>query len=402
MNYQYDKQNVVGDGYEFVLADKHSCCKYHLHLGAGKIGLGVLITNISKDTPVVLLQRNSESWKILKREQVRVIVNGYEVLKIMCTERKEDVYADVNTGKSVLYLFDTDEEIYEIINQSNSISTALGKGLQPMLKYFTNGKNQNVYLFENDIDSVESAIEALNKHNFNGIKTVIDKICYDRKINERDIAVKTESDEYESIIVNDEDEYTQEIFDGIKPVRMVNDKEVFEYLRKKKIYLVNSLHVMFALKCYDLMLKDSIPMKIQKAQVTSILGKTPEIYKPVMLLGEALIVYLLTIVDVETVKKEHCREEMNDIYQELCKMNEITMLRIQKCPDSLSRIIDDDISVIRDRYDKRIRAIIEYYNNNENKIKRTMELLRIETSKIKNYKRGLDEILKSIARVILQ
>eukprot|EP00465_Bigelowiella_longifila_P002673 CAMPEP_0185253216 /NCGR_PEP_ID=MMETSP1359-20130426/2059_1 /TAXON_ID=552665 /ORGANISM="Bigelowiella longifila, Strain CCMP242" /LENGTH=510 /DNA_ID=CAMNT_0027835559 /DNA_START=40 /DNA_END=1572 /DNA_ORIENTATION=- len=172
----------------------------HLHFGAGKLGLGLLLEAIeaSNCMDYAIVQRPSSSWKELIKhdvKRIRVKVNGEIVGKDMRFLHGKDV-TKAKAGQGPFFIASTGKALLEVVRRATSFSCSLNKGLDGIKVILGRLPKRNnppkLYACENDHAAVEDIARELDGR-VTVIPCMVDRICSQRVINSNGtIEIKTE------------------------------------------------------------------------------------------------------------------------------------------------------------------------------------------------------------------
>ncbi len=105
----------------------------HVHFGAGKLGLGLVIPTFKIKCRIIIIQRISEEWENIKNSDgVCVYVNDKKSIEfsvIYDFPEQRIINEKITSGKHLLVCSNNQEIQKYFLQNANSISTTLGKGL---------------------------------------------------------------------------------------------------------------------------------------------------------------------------------------------------------------------------------------------------------------------------------
>jgi len=163
---------------------------FHVHFGAGKLGLGLLLQAIesSKCVDYAIVQRPSSSWKPLleaKVERVTVRVNGEAIGKPMRLLHGNSLSSAAEGQGPYFIAAQKGKPLLEVARRATSFSCSLHKGLagiKMVLGRLPMRRNPpKLYACENDHAAVEELARDL-KGRVVVIPCMVDRICSKRTI----------------------------------------------------------------------------------------------------------------------------------------------------------------------------------------------------------------------------
>jgi len=205
----HNKFAVVGPEYPFHEKSTEMTSRCNLHLGAGRLGLGLVTPILSQLGKLIILQRPGKKWLKIKHDSVDLNVNSELVGNFRCLINPKDLETaikEIENERLVLLITENEDLIRFAVNQATSITTALGpSGLdfaEKIVGKVDADRRINIYPFENDLKAVEKLegkIKQINENVFVPY-VVADRICSKIDIFPKKIDVFTE--EYFGIVVN--------------------------------------------------------------------------------------------------------------------------------------------------------------------------------------------------------
>ncbi|WP_036307390.1 hypothetical protein, partial [Methyloglobulus morosus] len=263
----------------------------HLHIGLGKLALGLVLGLLRPELRLVIAQRYSENWQFMRNiDQVELLNEadnvGYKhIAKVKRINKKNpitvrQILALLKDGSPVLILYDEIDGLNvlnDILDKVCSITTSVGKkgegDIVTWLKGIRPSPECIVYPFENteDIYKIITEHNEESTHPITIRRTIPDRICPDHKIHTsgKKAAVKIKPEEYAHIVIQSSLKECNKIFIGCEEnfkegdtgkILVTQSSEVYQYFHDKKRRLVNSIHYFLALLSYDSLLKKDIPV----------------------------------------------------------------------------------------------------------------------------------------------
>ena len=379
---------------------------YHIHFGAGKLGIGLVIPKFDK-RKIIIIQRLSKDWLTLKSyKTVKLSINDVAFREISLIHEFTSNFHTLlsnklNNGESFIICTNKQIIIKELLKNSSSISTALGqKGFQelkPLLEEFKTQKHTiNLYPFENDY----SGINSFRNKKINIINITADKICNERVINKNVLSVKAE--DYEEIIIHNRRKLRNELM-GRNIIYLENECE-YNFYHKRKLYLVNGIHIIAALFGYEYLIRRKVPPEQWKSLTLTIIMGMEYIRKILILFTSIQALRLISETDIQTLKNLFPAQNINNIYKELIDFGQSTIeKRFNFSLDPLDRILridQDNFDNLKNKINERVYKITEFVKSPElNKVISEMNL--IEFKEIDFYKAGI-ELGEVITKLLME
>mmetsp|Transcript_32858 Transcript_32858/g.55784 ORF Transcript_32858/g.55784 Transcript_32858/m.55784 type:complete len:507 (-) Transcript_32858:216-1736(-) len=173
---------------------------FHLHFGAGKLGLGLLLEAIEASNCIdyAIVQRPSSSWQDLIKhdvKRIRVKVNGETVGRDMRFLHGKEI-GKAKTGEGPFFIASTGKALLEVVRRATSFSCSLNKGLDGIKVILGRLPKRNnppkLYACENDHAAVENLARELDGR-VTVLPCMVDRICSQRIINrDGNIEIKAE------------------------------------------------------------------------------------------------------------------------------------------------------------------------------------------------------------------
>jgi hypothetical protein len=161
--------------------------KYHVHIGAGRLGLGLVIPALARGgSDFAILQRPSGSWKPVTgsgSETVGVKVNGTETIPKMVLLINGSKPELLDSPLPAFACTDDAAVLKVLFNKANTYSTSLGPALSdtvlPLLANIPAAAASSrpaLYACENDHAAVEALGKALEGR-VDVVNCMVDRIC---------------------------------------------------------------------------------------------------------------------------------------------------------------------------------------------------------------------------------
>jgi hypothetical protein len=195
----------------------------HVHVGAGRLGLGLVVPALARgaranNDTLILLQRPSGAWDACKHGSVvAFIVNAEVICRVKVVREAEpgevtalltEPFSELRTNDELdgLLVLSQEPDLLDqitpyITSLSCSLGPALQTGLDPLLDSLRRvgihhlcGGWLRLYAAENDHDAVEKlgARPELAELQVWVIPLLVDRVCTDRVISEKEIGISSE------------------------------------------------------------------------------------------------------------------------------------------------------------------------------------------------------------------
>jgi len=231
---------------------------FHVHFGAGKIGLGLVLPALEHSGIKYAVINNPRSLSEITAKgpgsSIDINVNGKT-----CVSKMQVFLDGVNAnelGEKSLVCGTHPDTILAIMERATSFSCSLGAGMDKvlfplldLLPVTSLNEQPTLYACENDHKAVEElGSKLIGKVNINCC--MIDRICTDRTITKDDIQVKTESYPGSIVLLKPalDDRYMPFSGEGVL-VPKAPEEASFYYDRK--YFLVNGMHTTLAFMSLD-------------------------------------------------------------------------------------------------------------------------------------------------------
>lgn len=373
LRYVPNPRNVAGHGYEYEQLGSKS----HLHVlvGAGKLGLGLVVPMILGDrrTKILIAARMSDEWQPLldgngkekhalwikyfnKPEQKSndFIVNVKVITDNTLTWQKE-LRTGLRTNRCTLFLSSNDTALQLAISLGDSVGTSVGKDNLDNVATIIAGtqcKAKVVLGFENDNEALERARKILGLKGMTLAPVVVDRICAEREIGKEAIVVKAEPYGLLSTWVErSKKRFLPPVFlgNGINGVRFVADKDEFDFIREKKRRLVNSLHAAASALVQGALLGVGAKSETADDYILGLIASNMDISTELMAVKQLMI---LCVLEKLFEKKNISGLELQDMIHTLNDYGEQAIERILCQPDSPSRVMKISPQSLSDKYDR--------------------------------------------------
>ena len=347
---------------------------YHLHVGLGRLGMGLVLELISPKVPLIILQRRvsaSNNWlKDLLGElksQTVVTLKNYVVedktvkpfrllrkLNVREIDRNiQTIEEEIRNSESGSFLL-----IYSKLTDLNWVSkycatmTASIKDegwreFEPWLENDAEECGMIIYPFENEV-KVKSTKNTI-------IPVTPDRICAkDVEFSKNPLTLSIQVENFTHIVIKAPEQVWKGLFDirSEDEVTAAASDALFDFYSHRKRYLVNGLHYYLASFGYGRLLDIQVPVRDWSNQylpivieyVLSDAGKSQHAID--VLIGAQAMRLILefqsdepSLDDYERVFSGRSEEQ---VFLSLCEYGMLNLARFKKITDSLDRILKLD------------------------------------------------------------
>ncbi|MEQ1865078.1 MAG: hypothetical protein ABL996_10555 [Micropepsaceae bacterium] len=371
--YQPDPWNVSGHGQKYVRARK----KGHAHIGAGALGLGFVVPLLTSDTGlgVCVLQRlgNSKWDKLASRpngEAFSLALHFVNSMGGLNVEPRPSIFTlirddcdsvilakaleDWSRGERNLFVLmppEGGEISARVLGGSSSVSTAVGgQNLASIASMISSHctKGTRVYPFENDEKEVRKLADHLTRDSIEVVPVCVDRICQSPSVVNDGLEVEVKVETFSECIFLDRTNLSKQLFDPVSSrhtgsVKVVKNPIEFEFLRRRKRFLVNGVHFFFGLASQRHL--DRVSPRdpegresIARTRMSHILVSTQEIQNQLSLVNG--LFQLRLIVEAEQLGLISEAKGLQSLENSIEKQQALVLDRLQTVPDSVKRILN--------------------------------------------------------------
>lgn len=330
---------------------------YHVHFGAGKLGLGFVLPILDNiEVPIALFQRpGSQEWaKLDKNHDVVFSVNSEELLdcKYISDECElADVLQYIEEQRHLFVSTCRIDILQAVLGVTHSFSTAVAagglddvyEGLALLPSYY---QDTRVYTFENDFKAVEGFRKKVNETlpGLTVISVMCDRICTTREITPVN-RINTITEEFPGIAVVFSSNISychpfttpRSVRRKCTPSNVVlastPGEETFYYNRK--FSLLNGIHYTMAVYAFGELINRGIPAA-EWFDKPLALWKNKQSLRDMNLLIEARILYLISQTDNETLLSIYNTDDKKQVFTELKAFSDTVLERIDSATDDLA------------------------------------------------------------------
>ena len=240
--------------------DALSKTRLHLHFGAGRLGLGLVVPAISASgVPFAVVQRPKARWQSLFRhgsrpDQLRVSVNSKVLVQNIDVVAAREV-PEAMPPQSLVFGSSLDE-LGELLSRATSFSCSLGGAMEgvllPLLSSLPecDGQDEQPLLFacENDHAAVESLQRKLAGR-VDVVSCMVDRVCTGCEVSREGVDVVAEPWRGSIVVLDPRlhgDDNNERLPFCPLVVTVPGCAREAEYLCERKLSLVNGMHTVLA------------------------------------------------------------------------------------------------------------------------------------------------------------
>lgn len=357
----------------------------HLHIGLGRIGLGLVLGLLCENLHLVIAQRCSKNWEKYKKLDYIELSNnkGYkQKAKVVYIKNKFELDFDFNKNKTFIILYEPDiglDALNNIIPSIKYITTSIkDENAQKLVAEWIKkeGFCSNVILFPFE-NIIHDELLDLNSR-IKVVKTMPDRVCTDIKFNKNSLYIDVE--EYFNLIINTDIEECTSVFKENENIIFANSECEYKFLYNKKRRLVNSIHFFLALLSYDSLRKRNIPEIAWRYQympylLSSFINKSSHEKQLInMLINAQAIRCVLEAKEINDQKAierifNGCNE--TQLFLKLIEYSNNFLYRCNQSSDLINRVLNFD-ALLKDRnrnkYNEHIKELRLFINAKETAI----------------------------------
>lgn len=393
-NFTYISYSIIGNNYSFPKQTPKGSNR-HVHIGAGKLGLGFAVPLFSQIGNVTVIQRPSEAWDKLQCDKVTILTTdkkykqSFSVVREINDESESDLVKLKN--RDLFILSQPSDLTKNIINNADSISISIGhdySDIIPLLNQLDGKKEVLVFPFENEEKHFKNHFtdSFLESKKIKLMKVLADRICSSRTIEEDKIIIATE--DYQHVTIGTSEPQIKSLFFNIKDrVKIVETKEEFSFYFNQKLYIVNGLHMalaLIALSPYPINERDktiSVKHLVQRDEYKEELEVFSEIQT------------LRLLLEWKEKNEKSNITKLVDQKQKIDGFIKQTLDRFEHVDDLPTRILDiTDTERFKEKWKSRINTLTQFLKKNENTIPKMLEDINKKSTEEHVFKNDLQKM----------
>ncbi len=372
--YQPNGINVAGHACPYV-SGKHAKKKHtHVLIGAGRLGLGLVVPALLEDeqTRVLVVARASSAWIDLGggaghgRIQLEVHhagtyerasrKTGHDCRVVRDTDHRwqDTVRKGLVQVRLVLLIAGSDGAFQWAMSIGDSIGICVGNdGVDQVTTRICSAapRSRTVIAYENDESTLIRVGAAVGISGRTLVPTVVDRICTERTIGSDSIVVRAE--EYGTIVAlvdRDRRACLPPGFVDPELLRLmaVSSTNEFAFIRERKKRLVNSLHAAAAALVRRALMDVGASPATARENLLPLIADTMEIRTQLVGVKELMILAVLGTLP----EARRSGSALADIVRDLNAYGDEALRRILEHPDTPARVLREDVRSLSAKYDR--------------------------------------------------
>ncbi|CAM9653891.1 unnamed protein product [Ascophyllum nodosum] len=349
---------------------------FHTHIGAGKLGLGLVIPAIhASGTPYAILQRPSSSWSAVTDKEGRklglrvnreIVIESMDILKNGMGGLGALPGGRLSKNSRVFVCTDEEESLAALIEHATTLSISLGPSMLGVvlpllagLKPRPEGLRPALYACENDHASVETLKEALQGR-VDVVSCMVDRICTERKITEDWIEMGTEPSSGEIVVITPPPQAPLPPFEG-NHVQIPRIPAEAEYFCRRKILMVNGMHTTLAFITLCKLEKGGLQGDAWKDHtLITPATATEDENAMVWRWAVARLMYVMWEHEPDMIKAAHGIDGDDEICRILLDYAKVTLGRFSGVEDKVGRVLGGGVA---NRFEGRLNMIKSFLEN---------------------------------------
>ena len=375
---------VTEDALQKALGPEHDALaktRLHLHFGAGRLGLGLVVPAVSASgVPFAVVQRPKARWQQLFRhggsrpDQLRVSVNSKVVVQNVDVVTARESVPEAMPPQSLVFGSSLDE-LGELLSRATSFSCSLGGAMEgvllPLLSTLPECDDQRepplLFACENDHAAVESLQRKLAGR-VDVVSCMVDRVCTGCEVSGEGVDVVAEPWRG-SIVVLDprlhgEDKSVRLPFCP-SVVTVPGCEREAEYLCERKLSLVNGMHTVLAFMTLDALFsashaegKEHVLLKYSDMRRDA--QRTCEAWRA------ARVARLLNDFGTDNIMRWHGLASREEVWELLLAHADHTLEeRFSQVDDLVSRVLGGGV---RERWGGRLEPVQSWVSERENSV----------------------------------
>jgi hypothetical protein len=376
--YEAYKWSVAGHAYGFTEQPKLRQKHIHVLIGAGRLGLGLVVPVVLKDseTKVLVIARSSEKWmplveKATSERQTLEIHHSSLALGLgawkesICIrvvadnnpEWESDLRRSIQKSTCVILVASQPDSFRKALSLSDSIGVSVGgDNLETVAETISKTvpiKARAVLAYENDEGKVEAVQKMLAPRGLSVIPTVVDRICSDLKISEKGIVVHAEEygmiNAFSGLVPNQIPRCFSN--DTVQEAATVDNEIKFAFVRERKKRLVNTLHFCAAAIALAKLIEVEATIDVANAKILGMISGNMDIQSQLTGLKDVMILTVLGTIHLEDMERPLLEKTIQDLHE----YGNVALRRMRDSHDAPNRVLRSDIDTLRNKY-KRLFA----------------------------------------------
>jgi hypothetical protein len=378
---------------------------FHLHVGLGRLGMGLALEYVRPEKPLIILQRRNSSEKrwlaSLHSGQTLTLRNSNSLNRyvrvLIAGKNSTAIEKQIAVGGSYLVLYDHLGDLNWVAKYCASMTTSIGdKGwrddLGLWIKRCAEDAKLLVFPFENDAElTVSKELTRL---------VTPDRICAE-ELHYRDGVVRIKVEKFAEIFINAaKDECVPMFSMDRKEIEAVQPFALYEYFHLRKRVLVNGLHYYLATIAYDRLRAKDVPFSDWHAQslpilIEYVLSDAGRGQHPVdVLIGAQAMRLVLEAIRLNPPEREQVflGRSKEQLYLSLLEDGTRNLARFKDVADPLERVLKlDDFDKFMKKNAIFVSGLLQFNRENEEEVDRFPARLKPWRADVNHVLEGLKD-----------
>lgn len=379
--------------------------KFHLHWGAGRLGLGLLSPAIAKahklGIPYAIVDAPFGDYDTLVKEGHETVtfhVNGEPTIaNVRLITKESQLPKNLLDPDTRLFLCTTDVSLVKkVFDIAQTLSTSLGPIMPKIVTpYFEKpAMDKFVYCCENDHGMVEALGEKLEGKT-TVVTCMVDRICTGRDVEKNMIYVTAEPYQGEIVILNPPKGAPLPAFSGPN-VNVPGSQAAADYFCRRKIGIVNGMHTTLA---FISLLQEC---KGDTAEDVELLAPEKASKEQQEMIHDFMVARLLLILyehDIDVIKHAHHVDTEEEAAKVLLDYGESTLKRYNTIKDRTSRVLGGGVA---NRWSTRLCNVKRYLDSHPHLGGVEAKLMKLAGTKESRMRSNIDKLVKDSEKFVGQ
>ena len=378
---------------------------YHLHVGLGRLGMGLALEYVRQDKPLIILQRRHSSEKpwlaSLQSGQMLTLRNSNllnrQVRVLIAGKSSAAIEKQISGGGSHLVLYEHLGDLNWVAKYCASMTTSIGDrgwrdDLGLWIKRCAEDAKLLVFPFENDADLiVPKELTRL---------VTPDRICAE-ELDYRDGVVRIKVEKFAEIFINaPKDECVPMFSMDRREIEAVQSFELYEYFHLRKRVLVNGLHYYLATFAYDRLRAKEVPFSDWHVQslpilIEYVLSDAGRGQHPVdVLIGGQAMRLVMKALQLNELERDQVflGRSKEQLYLSLLEDGTRNLARFKEVADPLERVLKlDDFDKFTKKNAIFVSGLLQFNRENEEEVDRFPARLKPWRADVNHVLEGLKD-----------
>jgi hypothetical protein len=368
----FDRYNIVGYDYPFTYPPGARKTELHIHIGAGRLGLGLVVPLLASARNICVIQRPLGKWAYLSErtddqtQEIELRVNNITLRLRVVHDRVDETLGRAaiqhwKDGGHLLVLAKNPSFLTALFHEATSVSTALKGGLpfaEDLLGLVKAQKLRNVYCFENEFKEVmefKRRVQARDRR-IKVLPVVADRICRNVRIEDGVVPrVHVDCELYQHVYVQILNSHVRRLFGQLQDVTLAHDEDELMYFYDTKFYLMNSIHAAMAFHTYAKLAQKNVPFEKWGEQVLVVDTNAPYV-------TTWIYIQICRIIhrNRKLISRRWPTKDEKTVFEELYAQAYQISKRIDRSGDEVQRIVGTDPRSLNEKFETRCMEMSEF------------------------------------------